>query len=132
MFFFSTGEKFYFGAETIINKSGKSIQQISNELISESANLEPKNYDQSQVDRSQLRLLKTELFSSLDITPLISDTVNHTIPLEVNAVISSLNELSPEIKADNEFNTFNSGFGISYTRKNFLGDARKFTISTST
>lgn len=129
--FFSTGEKFYF-SETIINKSGKSIQQISNELISEIADLKPgRTYDQSQVDRSELRLLKTELFSSLDITPLISDTVNHTIPLEVNAVISSLNELSPEIKADNEFNTFNSGFGISYTRKNFLGDARKFTISTS-
>ena len=129
--YFSTGDK-YSLSETIINKSGKSIQQISNELISEIADLKPgRTYDQSQVDRSELRLLKTELFSSLDITPLIGDTINKTIPVEVNAVISSLNELSPEIKTDNEFNTFNTGLGISYTRKNFLGDARKFSISTS-
>ena len=102
------GDK-YSLSETIINKSGKSIQQISNELISEIADLKPgRTYDQSQVDRSELRLLKTELFSSLDITPLIGDTINKTIPVEVNAVISSLNELSPEIKTDNEFNTFNT------------------------
>ena len=88
-------------------------------------------YDQSKVDRSELRLLKTELFTSLDINPILSDTINLTIPIEVNATIGSLNELSPEIKADNEFNSFNLGLGIRYTRKNFFGDARKLTLSTS-
>lgn len=118
--------------ETIINKTGRSIDQISNRLIEEIADLKPgKNFDQAQIDRSELRLLKTELFSSLDINPLISDTVNKTIPIEINTVITSLNQLAPEIKADNEFNTFNAGLGISYTRKNFFGDARKLNISTS-
>lgn len=129
--FFNPGDR-YTIKETIINKSGKSIEQISNELIEEIADLKPgRNYDQSQIDRSELRLLKTELFSALDINPLISDTSNRTIPLEINATITSLNELSPEVKADNEFNTFNTGLGISYTRKNFLGDARKLSVSSS-
>lgn len=129
--FFNPGDRFTI-KETIINKSGKSIEQISNQLIEEIADLKPgRIYDQSRVDRSELRLLKTELFSALDINPLISDTSNKTIPIEINASITSLNELSPEVKADNEFNTFNTGLGISYTRKNFLGDARKLSLSGS-
>lgn len=129
--YFRTGNKYAIG-ETVINKSGKSIEQINNKLISEIADLrQGEIYDQSKVDRSELRLLKTELFTSLDINPILSDTSNLTIPIEVNAGIGSLNELSPEIKADNEFNSFNFGLGIGYTRKNFFGDARKLTVSTS-
>ncbi|RPI62860.1 MAG: hypothetical protein EHM44_06135 [Ignavibacteriales bacterium] len=129
--YFHTGDKYAIG-ETIINKTGLSIEQINNKLISEIADLKPgRIYDQSEIDRSELRLLKTELFTAINIDPIISDTINNTIPVEVNAAIGSLNELSPEIKADNEFNSFNLGLGIGYTRKNFLGDARKLSISTS-
>ncbi len=129
--YFHTGNK-YTISETIINKTGQSVQQITNELITEIADLKPGEiYDQSQIDRSEMRLLKTELFTSLDINPVISDTSNFTIPIEINTTIGSLNELSPEIKADNEFSSFNLGFGIGYTRKNFLGDARKLSLSTS-
>lgn len=129
--YFHTGDKYAIG-ETIINKTGLSIEQINNKLISEIADLKPgRIYDQSEIDRSELRLLKTELFSAINIDPIISDTINNTIPVEVNAAIGSLNELSPEIKADNEFNSFNLGLGIGYTRKNFFGDARKLTLSTS-
>lgn len=129
--YFHTGDKYMIG-ETVINKRGISIEQINNKLISEIADLKPGEvYDQSKIDRSELRLLKTELFAQLNIDPRLSDTLNHTIPVEVNATIGSLNELSPEIKADNEFNSFNLGLGIGYTRKNFFGDARKLTLSTS-
>jgi outer membrane protein insertion porin family len=129
--YFRTGDKHTI-SETVINKSGKSIEQINNKLISDIADLKPGDiYDQSKVDRSELRLLKTELFTALEINPIIRDTTNLTIPIEVNAVIGSLNELSPEIKADNEFNSFNLGLGIRYTRKNFFGDARKLSLSTS-
>lgn len=129
--YFHSGGKYSIG-ETVINKTGKSTEQVSNTLIAEITDLkEGRTYDQSNVDRSELRLLKTELFNSLDINPIISDTSNLIIPIEVNAIIGSLNELSPEIKADNEFSSFNLGLGIGYTRKNFLGDARKLTVSTS-
>ncbi len=129
--YFHSGDKYLIG-ETVINKTGKSTEQVSNSLIAEITDLkEGQTYDQSNVDRSELRLLKTELFNSLDINPIINDTSNLKIPIEVNATIGSLNELSPEIKADNEFSSFNLGLGIGYTRKNFLGDARKLTVSTS-
>ncbi len=123
---------YYTIRETVINKTGISIDQITNKLIAEIADFIPGEvYNQSQVDRSEMRLLKTELFTSLYITPVISDTFNYTIPIEINATIGSLNELSPEIKTDNEFESFNFGLGIGYTRKNLFGDARKFNISTS-
>lgn len=129
--FFHTGDKYRIG-ETVINKRGISINQITNNLISEIADFKVDEvYDQSKVDRSELRLLKTELFTELDISPKLNDTSNFRIPIEVNTAIGSLNELSPEIKADNEFSSFNFGLGIGYTRKNFFGDARKLTISTS-
>lgn len=129
--YFQAGGKFTI-RETVINKSGQSIEQINNKLISEIADFKPGEiYDQSKIDRSELRLLKTELFTSLSINPQLRDTSAFTIPVEVNATIGSLNELSPEIKADNEFSSFNFGLGIGYTRKNFLGDARKLTASTS-
>ncbi|HEX9252099.1 MAG TPA: BamA/TamA family outer membrane protein [Ignavibacteriaceae bacterium] len=129
--YFHTGDK-YTISETVINKTGKSIEEINNNLISEIADLRPGDiYDQSKVDRSEIRLLKTELFTALDINPIIKDTSKLTIPVEINSTIGSLNELSPEIKADNEFNSFNLGLGIGYTRKNFFGDARKLTLSTS-
>jgi outer membrane protein assembly factor BamA len=129
--YFRTGDKYIIG-ETIINKTGISIEAINNKLIADIADLKSGDiYDQSKIDRSELRLLKTELFTSLEINPILGDTTNLTIPIEVNAGIGSLNQLSPEIKADNEFNSFNFGLGIGYTRKNFFGDARKLTLSTS-
>lgn len=128
---FQTGDQYRI-SETIINKSGVSIDQITYELIDEIVGIKPGDiYDQSIIDRSELRLLKTELFNAVDINPIISDIKDNRVPLEVNTTIGSLNQLSPEVKGDNEFNTFNTGLGISYTRKNFFGDARKFNISTS-
>ena len=130
-FYFRSGNKFNV-SDVIINKTGVSIEQITNQLIDEIVGIKTGTvYDQSVVDRSELRLLKTELFTSVNINPILTDTANSKIPIEVNCSIGSLNGLSPEIKADNEFNSFNTGLGISYTRKNFFGDARKLTLSTS-
>lgn len=128
---FNLGHRFTVD-KIIINKSGTSIEQINNQLINEIVGIKPGSlYDQSAIDRSELRLLKTELFTSVNINPVISDTVDKKIPIEVNTTIGTLNGLSPEIKADNEFNSFNTGLGISYLRKNFFGNARKLTLSTS-
>jgi outer membrane protein insertion porin family len=42
-----------------------------------------------------------------------------------------MNELSPEIIINNEDNAFNLGLKLGFARKNFLGDARNFTLSSS-
>ncbi len=92
---FYTGNKFTV-SEIVINKSGNSIEQITNELIDEIVGIKPgSTYDQSAVDRSELRLLKTELFTSANINPIISDTLNNKVPIEVSATIGTLNGLSP-------------------------------------
>ena len=129
--YFKPGDKFTI-SDVVINKTGLSNEQITNKLINEIVGIKlGAVYDQSVVDRSEIRLLKTELFTSVNINPILSDTLNCTLPIEVNCSIGSLNGLSPEIKVDNEFNSFNIGLGLSYTRKNLFGDARKLTLSNS-
>jgi outer membrane protein insertion porin family len=71
------------------------------------------------------------LFNSVAINPVIKDTFNFHVPIEVVTQIGTLNEISPEVKADNEFSSFNTGLGIDFIRKNLFGDARKLTLSTS-
>jgi outer membrane protein insertion porin family len=61
----------------------------------------------------------------------VTDTVGNTVPLSVNSDIGMMNEISPELIMNNEFNTFNLGTGINYIRKNFLGNARKLTLGSS-
>lgn len=129
--YFHTGDRHYI-SEIIIYKTGSSGSSISDELIREIIGIKPGEiYDQSKIDRSEIRLQKTDLFTSLDINPVLGDTSNYKIPLEVNAEVGSLNELAPDIKVDNEFSSFNAGLGLSYTRKNFFGAARKLSSSVS-
>ena len=68
------------------------------------------------------------MFSTINLTADTIDAVSSKASLLIKGTVGSLNELSPEVFADNEFGFFNVGVGASYTRKNFLGDARKFTI----
>lgn len=129
--YLKTGEKYYIDGMRIY-KSGVSPEEITDELIKEIVDIPSgENYDQSRLERSEIRLLRTGLFSSVAINPVIKDTLNHYVPIEVTAQISTLNEISPEIKADNEFSSFNTGLGIDFIRKNLFGDARKLTLSTS-
>ncbi len=123
----------YIISEVRINKSGSSADEISYKLIDEIAGIKPNRiYSQELLDRSQFRLFRTGLFTSLDIDPVIQEAESQRVPVLINARIGTLNEISPEIKADNQNNSFNTGLGIDYIRKNFFGDARKLTISLST
>lgn len=123
----------YVISEVRISKSGIGADEISYQLIEEIAGIRPERlYSQEQLDRSQFRLFRTGLFTSLDIDPVIQEAQSGRVPVLINARIGTLNEISPEIKADNQNNSFNTGLGIDYIRKNFFGDARKLTISLST
>jgi outer membrane protein insertion porin family len=72
------------------------------------------------------------LFSSITVSTPDKDSVTSTrIPLIVDGTIGLLNELAPEIIMNNQQSAFNIGLGISYIRKNFLGEARKLTVKSS-
>lgn len=123
----------YMIGDVRITKSGISADDISYQLIEEIAGIKTNQlYSQDQIDRSQFRLFRTGLFTSLDISPVTQEAELQKVPILISAKIGTLNEISPEIKADNQNNSFNTGLGIDYIRKNFFGDARKFTISLST
>lgn len=129
--YLQSGDKYYIDGMRIF-KSGVGSDEITDELIKEIVNIPPEeNYDQSRIERSEIRLLRTGLFNSVAINPVIRDTFDFHVPIEVVTQVGTLNEISPEVKADNEFSSFNTGLGIDFIRKNLFGDARKLTLSTS-
>lgn len=126
--YFNTGRRYTYG-EIKIEKEGESSSQVSYELIEYVSDIKVGDtYSEENVSKSRVRLARTGLFTSINLTPEKIDSTSSKARLVIKGTIGSLNELSPEIFADNEFNYFNVGVGASYTRKNFLGDARKLTI----
>lgn len=126
--YFNTGRWYTYG-EINIEKEGESSSQVSYELIEYVSDIKVGDtYSEENISKSRVRLARTGLFTSINLTPEKIDSINSKARLLIKGTIGSLNELSPEVFADNEFGFFNVGVGASYTRKNFLGDARKFTI----
>ncbi|MDF1612345.1 BamA/OMP85 family outer membrane protein [Stygiobacter electus] len=113
-------------------RTGKGFDKIDDELLYELVSIKPGSwYSHADIQRGQVRLYRTNLFTSSIINSIISDTVGNTVPLNINVDIGLMHELSPEIIMNNEDNTFNLGTALNFVRKNFLGGARKLTASTS-
>jgi outer membrane protein insertion porin family len=113
-----------------IDKKGEGKDNVSDTLIKELIAIDPEEYyNLEKIKNSQNRLSRTGLFSSLKLEGGKSDSTRQHVPLNFEATIGSMNELSPEIVMDNEQNSFNLGLGGTYVRKNFLGDARKLTLN---
>ncbi|MGK9477698.1 BamA/OMP85 family outer membrane protein [Melioribacter sp. OK-6-Me] len=128
---FSPGDRYRISeVRTSITSVGE--DNITDELLRQIVGIKPgEYYSNYQIQRGQVRLYRTDLFTSAIINSVISDTSNNYVPLVISADVGKLNELSPELIMNNEDNTFNMGLGLSFTKKNFLGDARKFTVSSS-
>src|SRR4030067_3145286 len=131
-YYFTPGYQYVIDS-IIVRKDGEGANQVNDQLlrdltgltIGEFANLE-------KLRRSQVRLYRTSLFSSITLTTPDKDSVTSTrIPLILDGTIGLMNELSPEIIMNNQQSAFNIGLGASYIRKNFLGDARKLTVKSS-
>ena len=113
-------------------RTGKGFDMIEDDLLRELVAINPGSwYSHADIQRGQVRLYRTNLFTSSIINSVISDTVGNTVPLNINVDIGLMHELSPEIIMNNEDNTFNLGTALNFVRKNFLGGARKLTASTS-
>jgi len=112
-----------------IEKEGESQSEVSYDLIKYLTNINIGDpYKEDELLKSRLRLARTGLFNSINLKGVVQDTTNGKLQLLITGTVAPLNELSPEVFADNELNYFNIGVGASYVRKNFLGDARKLTI----
>jgi len=126
--YFTLGSRYLY-SEVKIEKEGEGKNLVSNELIRYVTDINVGDvYSVENIAKSRLRLARTGLFSSINLRGVVEDTIQNSIPLLITGNIGPLNELSPEVFADNELNTFNLGVGAIYVRKNFLGDARKLTL----
>lgn len=115
-----------------VEKSGPGKDLVSENLIEELANITTESYySYNTLKRAQIRLYRTNLFSSAVIAGNVADTNKNHVPVNIITNVGLLNELSPEIIGINEDNIFKLGLGLTYTNKNFLGGARKLTIGTS-
>ncbi|MEG8946852.1 BamA/OMP85 family outer membrane protein [Rosettibacter firmus] len=119
-------------SNVLTSRTGTGKDLVDDELLKEIVGIKPgQYYSNYNIQRGQIRLYRTELFTSSVINSIISDTVGNTVPIIISADIGMLHELSPELIVNNEDNTFNLGLGISFIKKNFFGDARKFRVSSS-
>jgi outer membrane protein assembly factor BamA len=126
--YFTLGNRYLY-SDVKIEKEGEGKDLVSNEMIRYVTNINVGDvYSVENIAKSRLRLARTGLFNSINLKGVAEDTIKNFVPLLITGNIGSLNELSPEVFADNERSTFNLGVGASYIRKNFLGDARKLTF----
>jgi len=126
--YFALGNLYLYSDVKIV-KEGEGKDLVSNDLIRYVTNINAGDvYSVEKISKSRLRLARTGLFNSINLRGVVEDTIKNFVPLLITGNIGPLNELSPEVFADNELSTFNLGVGASYIRKNFLGDARKLTL----
>ncbi len=119
-------------SEVTVEKTGVGKNLVSDELIKEVTNIKPNHYySYHEIKLAQVRLYRTNLFSSAVILAGKPDSLLNFVPIKISTDVGLLNEISPEIIGINDDNTFKLGLSLSFIKKNFLGDARKLTISTS-
>jgi outer membrane protein insertion porin family len=118
-------------SEVKVNKTGEGKDLVSTDLVRDLVGIKPGDYYSFyETERAQIRLYRTNLFNSALVTGTIADTLAATVPIDISTDIGLLDELSPEILV-NDDNGLNLGFGLSYIKKNFLGDARKLSVSAT-
>lgn len=117
-----------------VEKSGPGQELVTDKLISDIVDIEPgEYYNFGKIQLAQTRLYRTNLFNTALISGIIADTSGNKVPLQISTDVGLLYEFSPEIitNMDTEGSRFNLGLSFGFTRKNFLGDARKLTITAS-
>lgn len=129
--YFTTGNLFYIDS-IHINKKGEGAEFVGDELLRKITGIRSGVvYNQDEIRSSQIRLYRTGLFNSVILIADPSETYSDRVNLKLDGNIGYMNELSPEVIVNNQLSAFNIGLGGNFIRKNFLGEARKFTISTS-
>src|SRR4030067_739866 len=129
--YFNTGNRLRI--DTIfINKKGEGADLVNEELLRKITAIEAGSYyNQDEIQRSQIRLFRTGLFCSVILAANQNESAVNRVNLQLDGNIGYMHELSPEIIVNNQQSAFNIGLGANFIKKNFFGEARKFTISSS-
>lgn len=128
---FNTGRRYRI-SDVRVTKKGEGKDFVDDSLIIKITDIKRNRYySMEEVDRAQVRLYNTNLFTSVLVNTVPEDTSGNYVPLNVSADIGPLHELSPELILNNQESAFNVGIGAQYSKKNFLGDARNFLLSSN-
>lgn len=85
-------------------------------------------YSRTKKISSESNLNRLGLFESarIDHAVQIDSAAGGLVLIEILVHPRSRNEISPEVIVSDENNAFNLGLGLTYTNRNFIGDARTF------
>ena len=129
--YFTTGKRYVIDS-VVVNKSGAGASEVKDQLLRDITDISKGDYyDLGKIRQRQVRLFRTGLFNSVILSSSEKDTSGNGVPLNLTGTIGLMNELSPEIILNNQNADLNIGLSASYVRKNFLGNARKLTVSPS-
>ena len=129
--YYTTGKEYHIDT-VLVSKSGDGAPYVKEDMLRDISDLKKGElYNLDKIRQSQQRLFRTGLFNSIVISGVENDTTDSVVPVKLEANISRLNELSPEIIVNNQQSALNAGLGLSYIRRNFFGNARKLTFSNS-
>ncbi|MCK7523554.1 MAG: BamA/TamA family outer membrane protein [Ignavibacteriales bacterium] len=129
--YFNTGNLFNIDS-ILINKKGEGADLVNEELLRKITGIESGSYyNQDEIRRSQIRLFRTGLFNSVLLVAEPNESVKNQVNLRLDGNIGYMHELSPEIIVNNQQSAFNIGLGANFIKKNFYGEARKLTVSSS-
>ncbi len=129
--YFNTGNRYRIDT-VLVQKNGVGAHLVTDGLLRDITGIHTGEiYNLDALRRSQVRLYRTGLFNSVILSADDKDTTDSKVPIRLNGNIGLMNELSPEVIVNNQHSAFNVGLGFSFIQKNFLGDARKLTISSS-
>lgn len=121
--------RYFTVSEVKIDKGGLARDAVQDDLIFKLVDIKTGDkYSHSKNLEGQLRLYRTGLFTSALVSGVIAETTHSSVPINISVDVARMNELGPELIVNNQTNRFNIGIGLNYTRKNFLGNARKFVI----
>ncbi len=128
IFAFSLGRYYQYGEATVHIDPPR--EDITPELVLRHLDYaKGEQYSKQKTISSERNLNRLDLFEAVRIeTPQLSDSLpSMYIPTDIYLKPRDRHEISPEVSASDENNTFNLGLGVGYTSRNFFGDARLLT-----
>lgn len=125
---FTLGQRYLIDT-VAVTTSGVGAEDVDIGLIRDLVKIQPDEYfDISKITNGQVRLYRTGLFDYVRVFPDTDSITGNRVPVKIDGIISEMNELGPEIIMNNTQNAFNFGLALEYSRKNFLGGARRLTV----
>lgn len=129
--YFDSGRRYRWGQISIMPLDSGRVRFEKKIVLREMLFKKGDIYDAGRKTESERRLYALNMFEYASvITPTKPPAVD-TLPGTISLRPRPTHEITPELLIDDENNAFNFGGGLGYLHRDFLGDARLFSLNTS-